>query len=168
MKEEGKVRWIGVSNFDIPLLQRCEAIRHVDSLQPPYNMLNKKVQKEILPYCQKNGIGIVAYSPMASGLLSGRFDMTKVAIDDWRRKSRDFKEPQLSKNLDLVEKLRPIAAKYGKTVGQLAVAWVLNHPAITSAIVGARKVRQVEENVNGCGWDIDKEDLETIRSLLDG
>ncbi len=168
LQEEGKVRWIGVSNFDVSLLKRCEALRHVDSMQPPYNMLNRKVEKEILAYCKENGIGVVAYSPMASGLLSGSFDIEKVANDDWRRKSRDFQDPQLAKNLDLVEKLRPIAVKYGKTVGQLAVAWVLNHPAVTSAIVGARRVMQVEENIGGSGWKIEKEDLVTIGNLLDG
>ena len=167
LKEEGKVRWIGVSNFDVPLLKRCEAIQHVDSLQPPYNLLNRNIEKEILPYCLENGIGVVGYSPMASGILAGKFDRTKLAGDDWRQKSPEFREPALSQKLALVEKLRPIAAKYGKTVGQLAIAWVLNNRAVTSAIVGARRVKQVEENIGGSGWNIDKEDLETIGDLLE-
>lgn len=167
LKEEGKVRWIGVSNFDVPLLKRCEFLHHVDSLQPPYNFLNRNVEKEIFPYCLKNGIGIIVYSPMASGILTGKFDRTKLAGDDWRQKSPEFREPALSQKLALVEKLRPIAAKYGKTVGQLAIAWVLNNRAVTSAIVGARRVKQVEENIGGSGWNIDKEDLKTIGDLLE-
>ena len=166
LKEEGKIHWIGVSNFDVPLLQKCEKIHHVDSLQPPYNMLNRDVESEILPYCQKNGIGVVPYSPMNSGLLSGKFDINKLAPDDWRRKSPKFMEPQLAGNLALVEKLRGIALKYDKTVGQLAVAWVLKHPAVTSAIVGARRVEQVQQNILAADWKIEQDDLKEIENLL--
>ncbi len=165
LREQGKVRYIGVSNFDVPLLERCEALQHVNSLQPPYSLLNRKVEKAILPWCRKHGVGVVAYSPMQSGLLSGRFDKSRLAPDDWRHKSPYFKEPQLSRNLAFVEELKPIARKYGKTVAQLAIAWVLMNPAITSAIVGARRPDQLEEIVGGAGWQIASEDMKQIEKL---
>ncbi len=165
LQEQGKVRYIGVSNFDVPLLERCEALHHVNSLQPPYNLLNRKVEKNILPWCQQHGVGVVAYSPMQSGLLTGRFDKSRLAPDDWRHKSPYFKEPQLSKNLQFVEKLKPIAARYDKTVAQLAISWVLMHPAVTSAIVGARRPEQIEEIVGGAGWKIEEEDMQEINKL---
>jgi len=166
LKQEGKIRWLGVSNFDVPLMEKCEAIHHIDSLQPPYNLFNREIEKDILPYCQEHGIGVVVYSPMYSGLLSGNFEPSRMAPDDWRLRNPEFSEPKLSANLAFVEKLRPIAEKYGKTVGQLAVAWVLQHPAITSAIVGARKVHQVEENVGAAGWNIEQQDMQRIDQLL--
>ncbi len=165
LQEQGKVRYIGVSNFDVPLLERCEALHHVNSLQPPYSLLNRKVEKNILPWCQQHGVGVVAYSPMQSGLLTGRFDKSRLAPDDWRHKSPYFKEPQLSKNLQFAEKLKPIAAKYDKTVAQLAISWVLMHPAVTSAIVGARRPEQIEEIVGGAGWKIEEEDMQEINKL---
>lgn len=161
LQKEGKVKYIGVCNFDVPLLERCAAIAQVQSLQPPYSLIKQEVGSEILPYCLKQDIGVVAYSPMMSGLLSGKFDMNRLAQDDWRRRDEKFQEPLLSKELALVEKLRPIAAKYGKPVGNLAVAWVNMNPAVTSSIVGARTDRQVEENVLG-DFRIDDEDMKTI------
>lgn len=167
LKEEGKVRFVGVSNFDVPLLKRCTALGTVQSLQPPYNLLKREVEREILPYCLENGIGVVAYSPMMSGLLSGKFDIDRVARDDWRRKDEMFQEPRLSKEIVFIEKLRPIAAKYGKTVGQLSIAWVNMNPAVTSSIVGARNIPQVEDNF-GADFEIDKDDLQKIdRALKD-
>lgn len=165
LQEQGKVRYIGVSNFHVPLLEKCEAIRHVNSLQPPYNLLNREVEREILPWCREHGVGVVAYSPMQSGLLTGKFNISRISRDDWRHKSPYFKEPQLSKNLKFVDELRPIAGKYGKTVAQLAIAWVLMHPAITSAIVGARHPGQVEEIIGGADWKIDPEDMERIEKI---
>ncbi len=147
LKAEGKVRFIGVCNFDVPLLMRCQAIAPVQSLQPPFNLLKREVESEILPFCRQHSIGVVAYSPMMSGLLSGKFDIQKVAPDDWRRKDRVFQEPRLSKELAFVERPRPIAEKHKKTVGQLAVAWVNMNPAVTSSIVGARTPEQVAQNV---------------------
>lgn len=147
LKKEGKVRWIGVSNFGVPLLSQCEKIDHIDSLQPPYSLFDRGIEKEILPFCLNNAIGVIPYSPMFSGLLSGRFDRAKLATDDWRTRDSMFNEPQLSRNLQFVEQLRPIAEKYNKTIGHIAVAWVLAQPGITSAIVGARTVRQIEENM---------------------
>ena len=165
MKEEGKVRFVGVSNFDVPLLKRCMALGPVQSLQPPYNLLKREVEREILPYCLDNGIGVVAYSPMMSGLLSGKFDIDRVAPDDWRRKDKMFQEPQLSKEMVFIEKLRPIAAKYGKTVGQLSIAWVNMNPAVTSSIVGVRNILQVEDNL-GADFEIDNGDLQKIDRVL--
>jgi aryl-alcohol dehydrogenase-like predicted oxidoreductase len=162
LQDEGKTRWIGVSNFDVPLLERCEAIRHLDSLQPPFSLLRRDVEAEILPWCLKNGTGVIVYSPMQSGLLSGTFDMARVAPDDWRHRSPYFQEPQLSKNLAFVEKLRPIAERHAKTVGQLAIAWTLMNPAVTAAIVGARRTEQVEQNAEAMGWRLSEEEMREI------
>ena len=167
LQQEGKTRFVGVSNFGVDLLERCEAMGHVQSLQPIYNMLERDVEREILPWCAAHGTGVVAYSPMQSGLLTGSFDMAKLAPDDWRiTHSEKFREPKYSRGLKLVEALRPIAARYGRTVGQLAVNWVLQHPAVTSAIVGARKVSQVESNAAATGWSISPEDMQAIGRLL--
>ena len=160
--EEGKVRYVGVSNLDVPLLERCEAIRHVDSLQPPYSLLRRDVEPDILPFCAAHGIGVVPYSPMQSGLLSGTFDVTRLAPGDWRRNNLHFQAPNLARNLALVERLRPIADRHDKTVGQLAVAWVLSNPAVTSAIVGARRPEQVAENVGAAGWTLTESELAEI------
>jgi aryl-alcohol dehydrogenase-like predicted oxidoreductase len=130
-------------------------------------MLERDIEDEILPYCIKHGIGIVAYSPMQSGLLIGSFDRTKLAPDDWRIvHSEKFKEPKFSRGLHVVDKLKPIASRYGKTVGQLAIAWVLMQNGITSAIVGARKPAQVEQNVAAGGWLPGKDDMEQIDAIL--
>jgi aryl-alcohol dehydrogenase-like predicted oxidoreductase len=166
-RNEGKVRYIGVSNFGIDLLGRCERIAHVQSLQPIYNMLERGIESEILPYCRTHGIGIVAYSPMQSGLLTGSFDIKKLPTDDWRiTHSEKFREPKFSRGLRLVDTLRPMAARYNKTVGQLAINWVLRNEAVTSAIVGARTPTQVEQNVGAVGWEISEEDLGLIKKSL--
>lgn len=166
LQDSGIVRSLGVSNFDVALMERCERIRHVDSLQPPYNLLRREVEAEILPWCLKNGTGVIAYSPMQSGLLTGSFDVDRLAADDFRRRSPWFQEPRLSNALELVERLRPIAASHGRTVGQLAVAWALKHPAITAAIVGARRPQQVEENLAASGWRLTNSEMEEIESAL--
>jgi len=165
-KHEGKVRYLGVSNFDVALMEKCMSLHPIDSLQPPYSLLARGIETDILPYCQKNGIGVIAYSPMFSGLLSGKFDVSRLQPGDWRPKIEDFREPKLTRNLEFVEALRPIAAKYQKTVGQLAVAWVLQHSAMTAAIIGARRAEQAEENVGGAGFAIADDDLKTISLLL--
>lgn len=162
LQDEGKVRFLGVSNFDVPLMERCRAIRHIDSLQPPYSMLMRDVEDEILPYCAKHGIGVVVYSPLQSGLLTGRFDPARLAPDDWRRRDEAFRPPLLAKNLAFVERLRGIASRHGKTPGPLAIAWVLRHPAVTGAIVGARRRDQVDENVGAAGWQLAPSELEEI------
>lgn len=168
LQDEGKTRFLGVSNFDVPLLEACEAIRHVDSLQPPYSLLRRDIEADVLPWCASNGVGVICYSPMQSGLLSGSFDMVRVAEDDWRRRSPYFQEPQLTRNLAFVERLRPIAARYGKTVGQLAIAWTLSHPAMTAAIVGARRPEQVDENAGAMNWHLTDADKAEIESTLEG
>lgn len=167
LQKEGKIRFIGVSNFDIPLLEKCMSIAQVQSLQPPYSMLKRDYEESILPYCLKNNIGVVAYSPMQAGLLSGKFDINKLTEDDWRRKNFFFKGPFLSRALSLVEKLRPIAKKSGKTVGQLAIAWVLKNPAITSAIVGARTAEQCRENIKAADYILSEDEMGEINKYLE-
>ncbi|MEW5843758.1 MAG: aldo/keto reductase [Bacteroidota bacterium] len=166
LKKEGKVKYVGVSNFDVPLLERCLKIGQVQSLQPPFSMIKREVNEKILPFCLKNEIGVVAYSPMQAGLLTGKFDMNKVAQDDWRRRNEFFKEPLFGKALELVEKLRPIAAKHKRSVANLAVAWVLKNPVITSAIVGARTPAQVKENIAAGDYELTGEEMILIDSYL--
>ena len=165
LQTEGLVRFLGVSNFTVDQLQTCEAIRHVDSLQPPYSLLRRDVEADVLPWCQKNGVGVVVYSPMQAGLLSGTFQLDRVAKDDWRRRNPFFQEPQLSRNLAFVERLRPIAARHGRTVGQLAIAWTLAQPGVTAAIVGARRPEQVEQNVGAMDWQVTEDELREIETV---
>jgi aryl-alcohol dehydrogenase-like predicted oxidoreductase len=146
-QKEGKIRWIGVSNFDVAQLQRAEKIAPVTSLQPPYSLIRRRIEKDVLLYCERRGIGVIVYSPMASGLLTGamtRERAAKLPEDDWRRTSTDFREPKLSQNLELVERLKRVAARYGRTPGEIAIAWTLRLPAVTGAIVGARNAKQAE------------------------
>jgi aryl-alcohol dehydrogenase-like predicted oxidoreductase len=166
-KEEGKCRYIGVSNFNAAQLALCEAIHHVDSLQPPYSLLRRDVENEILPWCLENGTGVIVYSPMQAGLLSGSFDLARVAEDDWRRRNPYFEEPNLTNNLAFVERLRPIAEKHGKSVGNLAVAWTLAHPAVTAAIVGARRPEQVTQNLNTMDFTLSQDERAAITALLE-
>jgi aryl-alcohol dehydrogenase-like predicted oxidoreductase len=166
IRDEGKARYIGVCNYTAAQLDRCEKIAHVQSLQPIYNILERAVETAALPWCAKHGTGVVAYSPMQSGLLTGTFDLHRLAPDDWRLKSDRFKEPALSRGQALVEGLRPIAQQYGKTVGQLAVAWVLMNSTVTSAIVGARSATQAIQNNGGAGWKLSDADMQAIEQLL--
>lgn len=166
LQEEGKVRYIGVCNFNVELLEKCMKIQRVQSLQPPYSLLRREIENEILPYCLKNEIGVVVYSPMQAGLLTGKFDINKIAEDDWRRKNKFFQEPYLSKALEFVEKLKPIAEKYNKSVGNLAVAWVLKNKAVTAAIVGARTSQQVLENINADNFVLSDSDMNEISEIL--
>ena len=150
LQEEGKVRWIGVSNFDTDQLRRAQKIASVTSLQPPYSLIRREIESEILPYCDANGIGVIVYSPMASGLLTGAMTRERVAKlpdSDWRSRDPEFREPNLSRNLVFVERLREVGEKYHRPPGQVAVAWVLRNPVVTAAIVGARNAQQVEKNV---------------------
>ncbi len=172
LKEEGKVRFIGVSNFGVDLLERCQPIERVNSLQPPYNMVQRDIETEILPWCKQHGVGVVAYSPLASGLLTGKFSqnyLNNLAEDDWRRSQNHhlFTEPKFSKVLNFVDRIRPIAEKHDKTLAQLAAAWVLMNPVVTSAIVGARKIEQAEQNVGGAGWRIPDEDMRQIEEIYE-
>ena len=147
LKKEGKVRWIGVSNFNAKQIQRAEKIAPVTSLQPPYSLIRRQIEAETLPYCEKQGIGVIVYSPMASGLLTGAMTRERAAAlppDDFRGRSPEFREPRLSKNIELVERLRQVGARHGRTPGEVAIAWTLRHPAVTGAIVGARNAKQAE------------------------
>ena len=153
--EEGKVRAIGVSNFDAALLDRCEAIRHVDSLQPPFSMINRTAARRELPWCAGHESGVIVYSPMQSGLLTESFTadrLASLAEDDWRRRSPDFQSPHLGRNLRLRDALRPVAARHRASVSAIAIAWILAWPGVTGAIVGARTPQQVD------GW------IELLRS----
>ena len=153
LKEQGKVRWIGVSNFDVEQMKRATAIAPITSLQPPYSLLRREIEESILPYAQQHGIGVIAYSPMASGLLSGamtRERIAKLPENDWRSRHPNFREPLLSRNLRLACLLREIGARHGRTAGEVAIAWTLRHPAVTAAIVGVRSAQQVA-GISGAG-----------------
>jgi len=168
--KEGKIRYGGVSNFNLQQLKRVQPIHPVASLQPPYSMLERGIEKKILPYCSAKNIGVVTYSPMQKGLLTGKFTRERVKNlpeDDHRRRDPRFQEPELSANLKLVEHLRSIAEKSGKTVAQLAIAWVLRRPEVTAAIVGARRPSQIEETAVAGDWMLSQEDIAAIDVLLE-
>jgi aryl-alcohol dehydrogenase-like predicted oxidoreductase len=146
LQQEGKVRYIGVSNFNVSQMQRAQAIAPITSLQPPYSIVTSQIEKEILPFTLQNNIGVIVYSPMSAGLLTGAMTRERVAnfeAEDWRRNLPNFQEPLLSRNLQLVERLREIGSRHGRSPGEVAIAWTLNHPAVTGAIVGFRSVKQV-------------------------
>jgi aryl-alcohol dehydrogenase-like predicted oxidoreductase len=167
--EAGKVRFGGVCNFSVAQLERVQAIRPVVSLQPPYSMLKRDVEAEILPWCAAHDVGVVAYSPMQAGLLTGAFTKARAAslgADDWRSRSPFFQEPQLSNNLRIVDGLRPIAARLGVTVAQVALAWVLRAPVVTSAIAGARRPQQIDETVKAGNVSLPPEVVAEIEALL--
>lgn len=168
LREEGKVRYIGVSNFSVPQMERVARIAPITSLQPPYSLLNRAVEKEILPYCQKHGIGVINYSPMQSGLLTGAMTRERIAslpADDWRRNSAQFKEPYLSRNLELVELLRAIGNAHGCSAGEVAIAWTLHHPAITAAIVGARNAKQIDGVLGAATLRLEPDEIERIEGF---
>jgi aryl-alcohol dehydrogenase-like predicted oxidoreductase len=167
--QEGKIRFLGVSNFNVEQIKRLQKIHPVASLQPPYSMLHREVEDELLDYCSQNNIGVVAYSPMQRGLLTGKFSQERLAdlpLDDHRRRNPDFHEPKFTATLELVEQLRPIAERNGKTLAQLALSWVLRRPEVTAAIVGARKPQQILETAPASDWNLSKEDIEQIEQLL--
>jgi aryl-alcohol dehydrogenase-like predicted oxidoreductase len=170
LKTEGKVRWIGVSNFDAAQLARASTIAPVASLQPPYSVLRRDIEESILPYCLAHGIGTIVYSPMQSGLLTGSWSQERMAAlpaDDWRKeKNRHFQPPLFERNLQLVEVLRTIAARHGATPGQVAIAWTLRHPAVTAAIVGARKPGQLRDLVPAATLTLTATDLAAIDDFL--
>ena len=170
LQREGKVRWIGVSNFNVAQLKRAQAIAPVTSLQPPYSLINNAAEKELLPYCEQQGIGVINYSPMQSGLLTGTMTaerIQKLAADDWRRKNPDFKEPRLERNLKLVEVLREIGSGHGRSAGEVAIAWTLRLTAVTGAIVGGRNAKQVEGVVGAGSFRLSAAEIETIQAFLD-
>lgn len=169
LHEEGKARYIGVSNFSVEQVKRAQKIHPVASLQPPYSMLHRKAEDELLDYCAQNNIGVVAYSPMQRGLLTGKFSAERLAAlapDDHRKRHRDFQEPQLSATLELVEGLKRIAERNGRTCAQLALSWVLRRPEVTAAIAGARRPEQIVETAPASDWKLSEEDIEEIEQLL--
>jgi aryl-alcohol dehydrogenase-like predicted oxidoreductase len=171
LTEEGKVRWAGVCNFDVEQLERCEAIRHVDSVQPPLSLLSRGARSTVLPWAAEHGSGVIVYSPMGSGLLTGAFDPERVARldpDDWRRHSPLFAEPLLDRNLALVERLRPLAERLQTTLAAIAVAWTLAQPGVTGAIVGARVKRHVDGWLPGSDLELTAVELREIdRAIAD-
>ncbi len=169
LREQGKVRWIGVSNFNVEQMKRAQRIAPITSLQPPYSMLRRAIEAEILPFAQANGIGVINYSPMLSGLLAGKMTPERIAAfpaNDWRRKNVEFNEPRLSRNMRLVELLREIGGGHGVTPGVVAVAWTLHNPAITAAIVGGRSPRQVEETAAALSFRLTESEHAKICEFL--
>ncbi|MEH2001289.1 MAG: aldo/keto reductase [Nostoc sp.] len=169
LKDEGKVRYIGVSNFNVEQLKRAQEIAPVTSLQPPYSLVKRDVENEILPFCQENNIGVIVYSPMQSGLLTGKMTSERVANlpdDDWRRNSGEFQEPRLSRNLKLVEVLQHIGEQHDRSPGEVAIAWTLNNPAVTAAIVGGRNPKQVEGIIGAGKFRLNQQELDQIGAFL--
>jgi len=170
LRSEGKVRHIGVSNYNIAQIRKCKSVAPVSSLQPPYSLLNREYEKEILPYCLDQGIGVIVYSPMGSGLLTGAMTRERIAAmpsDDWRRKSPYFNEPALTRNLALADILSVIGKRHGCSAGEAAIAWTLLNPAVTAAIVGARSAAQVDGIIRGSEVRLTGEDLAEIQGWLE-
>lgn len=168
--EEGKVRAVGVSNFTVALLERCERVRHVDSLQPPFSMIRRGAADELIPWCAAHETGVIVYSPMQAGLLTDGFTAERVsefAQDDWRRNSPEFREPNLNRNLRLRDALRPIAQRHGTTTAAIAVAWAISWPGVTGAIVGARSAGQVEGWIRAGEIELNREDLDEIARAVE-
>jgi aryl-alcohol dehydrogenase-like predicted oxidoreductase len=167
--QEGKVRAGGVSNFDVGLLERAERVRHVDSLQPPFSLIHRQSGADVIPWSAAHGTGVIAYSPMQSGILTDDFSRERVArmdADDWRRRNPEFREPLLSRNLALRDALRPIASRHGVPVSAVAVAWVLSWPGVSGAIVGARSPQQVDGWIAAGNLTLTREDLDEISGAL--
>jgi aryl-alcohol dehydrogenase-like predicted oxidoreductase len=167
--QEGKVRAAGVSNFDVSLLDRCEAIRHVDSLQPPFSLINRSAASSEIPWCGTHRTGVICYSPMHSGLLTDSFTADRVAAlaeDDWRRRAADFQPPRLRRNLRLRDALRTIANRHGTSVSAVAIAWTLAWPGVTGAIVGARTPKQVDGWIGAASIALTDLDLDEIASAI--
>ncbi len=165
LKAEGKIRWIGVSNFNVAQMERCRAIAPITSLQPPYSAVSPEAGHDLFPYCQKHGIGVIAYSPMKSGLLTGTMTRERIANfpqDDFRRRAPAFQEPQLTRNLTLAELMRAIGARHGRSAGEVAIAWVLRHPAVTAAIVGMRSAEQARGVLGALEFRLTAEEIAEI------
>ncbi len=169
LQRAGKVRWIGVSNFNADQLRRAQAIAPITSLQPPYSMLAREIEAEVLPFTQQHGIGVIVYSPMKSGLLSGAMTRDRIAAmpeDDWRRRTPHFQEPRLTRNLELAELLRGIGKRHDGTPSEVAIAWTLRHPAVTAAIVGMRSAQQVEGVIGAAEFRLGEAELQEIEAFL--
>jgi aryl-alcohol dehydrogenase-like predicted oxidoreductase len=169
LKEEGKVRYIGVSNFSVEQMKRAQAIAPITSLQPPYAVVRREIEQDILPFCLGQNIGVIVYSPMYAGLLTGamtRERVTNFLAEDWRKNLPGFKEPALSRNLRVVEHLREIGKRHGRSPGEVAIAWTLNHPAVTGAIAGFRNRRQVAGIIGAGDFRLDPNEIDEIEDAL--
>lgn len=170
LKREGKVRWIGVSNFSVAQMERALKIAPITSLQPPYSMINRNVEAEVLPFCRKHGIGVINYSPMHSGLLTGAMTKERVEslpADDFRRRVKNYQEPLLSRNLGIAEFLKTIGARHNVSAGVVAIAWTLHNPAVTAAIVGGRSAKQVEGVYPAMNFRLTEAEYAEIGAFLD-
>jgi aryl-alcohol dehydrogenase-like predicted oxidoreductase len=168
--EEGKVRWAGASNFGVGLLERCHRVRHVDAVQPPFSLLDRRAAADVIPWSAEHGTGVICYSPLQSGLLTGSFDGDRVRdlpADDWRRGSGDFQPPDLEANLELARRLQPVAARHGVPVAAVAIAWVLATPGVTGAIVGARRPSQVDGWLPAGNLQLTDDDLAELQRAID-
>jgi aryl-alcohol dehydrogenase-like predicted oxidoreductase len=169
LKEEGKVRHLGVSNFSVAQMKRAQGIAPITSLQPPYSIVTREIEHEILPYAKSRNIGVIVYSPMSAGLLTGSMTRERVANfsrEDWRRNLPNFKEPLLSRNLRLVERLRDIGKRHNRSAGEIAIAWTLDNPAVTAAIVGFRNPQQVSGIAGALEFRLNKSEMAEIDQAL--
>jgi aryl-alcohol dehydrogenase-like predicted oxidoreductase len=171
LKEQGKVRWIGFSNFNVPQMERCRKIAPITSLQPPYSAISPEVEDEILPYCQQHGIGVIVYSPMKSGLLTGKMTKERVASfpeDDFRKRAPAFQEPQLSRNLELAALMQKVGGRHRRSAGEVAIAWTLRNPAVTAAIVGMRSAEQARGVLGALEFRLSPEEIAEIDDFRKG
>lgn len=169
LQQEGKLRWIGVSNFDVNQMERARKIAPITSLQPPYSMINRAVEAEILPYAERHNIGTIVYSPMQSGLLTGAMTRERVAnfaADDWRRGDEDFQEPRLGRHLKLADLLGEIGEAHGRTAGEVAIAWTLRLSSVTAAIVGARSAQQIEGTIGALTFRLTDAEIQRIEAFI--
>ena len=168
LRQEGKIRWIGASNFTLDELQAVQRIAPVTSLQPPYSLIRRVAEIELLPYCLSQNIGAICYSPMGSGLLTGTMNRDRIAnlpANDWRTRNPEFQEPKLSRNLTIAQVLKEVAQHHGVSPGEVAIAWVLHNPAVTGAIVGARNAKQVEGIVGAAGLQLAPPDIDRLQAV---
>jgi aryl-alcohol dehydrogenase-like predicted oxidoreductase len=166
LQRAGKVRYIGASNFTVDDLRRAQAIAPVTSVQPPYSLLRRDIEADVLPWCLEHGAGAIVYSPMQSGLLTGSMTRERLAAlpeNDWRRRGKFFQEPYLTTALDLVERLKTVAARHGRTPGEVAISWVLRNPAVTGAIVGARRPDQLDGIVGAADLELTDQDVRQLQ-----
>lgn len=163
----GKIRYVGVSNFGVDLLKRCLTVRHVDSVQPVYNMLQRDIEAEIIPFCREHGIGILAYSPLGKGVLTGKYTPESTFPEnDERARMKSYKGEQWERSLAIVEQLKPLAQEWGMTMSQMAIAWVLANPVVTTALVGAKNIQQVEQNIAAGSITLSQEQLTAINRIV--
>jgi aryl-alcohol dehydrogenase-like predicted oxidoreductase len=168
LQKEGKVRWIAVSNFNVSQMARAQAIAPITSLQPPYSIVSPEIEAEILPYCGKHHIGVIVYSPMKSGLLTGAMTRERIAAmpdDDFRKRALNYQEPHLTRNLAIADKLKEIGARHGKSAGEVAIAWTLRRPEVTGAIVGMRSPKQAEGVVGAADFRLTEDEIGEIAAF---